>query len=138
MQAYDDALLSLFGRPSGNPFAGAAASPFVSVVASFGVGGGFVIVPALVLALGFTMPEAIGTSLLVITINSLVALTTRLQAGAIEWGTVVPFTVASLVGVVVGSRLASTRDSSSLQRWFVGLLVIVASYTAVKSAVALF
>ncbi|MBP6629025.1 MAG: hypothetical protein KA297_06325 [Kofleriaceae bacterium] len=39
MQAYDDALLSLFGRPSGNPFAGAAASPFVSVVASFGVGG---------------------------------------------------------------------------------------------------
>ena len=104
----------------------------------FGVGGGFVIVPALVLALGFTMPEAIGTSLLVITINSLVALTTRLQAGAIEWGTVVPFTVASLVGVVVGSRLASTRDSSSLQRWFVCLLVIVASYTAVKSAVALF
>ncbi len=39
----------------------------------FGVGGGFVIVPALVLALGFSMPEAIGTSLLVITINSAVA-----------------------------------------------------------------
>jgi hypothetical protein len=39
MQAYDDALLSVFGRPSGNPFAGAAASPLVSVVASFGVGG---------------------------------------------------------------------------------------------------
>ena len=38
----------------------------------FGVGGGFVIVPALVLALGFTMPEAVGTSLLVIAINSLV------------------------------------------------------------------
>ena len=72
----------------------------------FGVGGGFVIVPALVLALGFTMPEAIGTSLLVITINSAVALTTRLQAGAIEWGTVIPFTIASLLGVIVGSRLA--------------------------------
>ncbi|MGZ4725093.1 MAG: sulfite exporter TauE/SafE family protein, partial [Ilumatobacteraceae bacterium] len=57
----------------------------------FGVGGGFVIVPALVLALGFTMPEAIGTSLLVITINSAVALTTRLQAGSIEWATVIPF-----------------------------------------------
>ncbi len=51
----------------------------------FGVGGGFVIVPALVLALGFTMPEAVGTSLLVISINSAVALTTRLQAGSIEW-----------------------------------------------------
>lgn len=103
----------------------------------FGVGGGFVIVPALVLALGFSMPEAVGTSLLVITINSAVALTTRLQPGAIEWGTVIPFTIASLVGVVVGSRLASTRESSSLQRWFVGLLVLVAAYTAVHSGVAL-
>jgi len=103
----------------------------------FGVGGGFVIVPALVLALGFSMPEAIGTSLLVITINSLVALTTRLQPGSIEWGTVIPFTVASLIGVIVGSRLAGTRDSSSLQRWFVGLLVVVAMYTAVRSGLAL-
>ena len=103
----------------------------------FGVGGGFVIVPALVLALGFSMPEAIGTSLLVITINSIVALTTRLQTGSIEWGTVIPFTIASLIGVVVGSRLASTRDSSSLQRWFVGLLVVVAAYTAIRSGLAL-
>jgi len=103
----------------------------------FGVGGGFVIVPGLVLALGFTMPEAIGTSLLVIAINSAVALSTRLQAGSIEWGTVVPFTVASLLGVIVGSRLASRRDSTSLQRWFVGLLVIVAGYTAVRSGLAL-
>ncbi len=103
----------------------------------FGVGGGFVIVPALVLALGFTMPEAIGTSLLVITINSVVALTTRLQSGSIEWGTVVAFTVASLLGVIVGSRIAGTRDSSSLQRWFVGLLVGVAIYTATRSGLAL-
>jgi uncharacterized membrane protein YfcA len=103
----------------------------------FGVGGGFVIVPALVLALGFTMPEAVGTSLLVITINSAVALTTRLHAGSIEWGTVIPFTIASLLGVIVGSRLASTRDSSSLQRWFVGLLVVVAIYTATRSGLAL-
>ena len=103
----------------------------------FGVGGGFVIVPALVLALGFTMPEAVGTSLLVIAINSVVALTTRLEAGAIEWGTVIPFTIASLLGVIIGSRLASTRDSRSLQRWFIGLLVVVAVYTAVRSGLAL-
>lgn len=103
----------------------------------FGVGGGFVIVPALVLALGFTMSEAIGTSLLVIAINSAVALTTRLQSGSIEWATVIPFTIASVLGVIVGSRLASTRDSRSLQRWFVGLLVVVAIYTAVRSGLAL-
>lgn len=103
----------------------------------FGVGGGFVIVPALVLALGFTMPEAVGTSLLVITINSIVALSTRLESGSIEWGTVVPFTIASLIGVVVGSRLSSTKDPTTLQKWFVGLLVVVAVYTAGSSLVAI-
>ncbi len=103
----------------------------------FGVGGGFVIVPALILALGFTMPEAVGTSLVVITINSAVALTTRLQAGSIEWGTIIPFAITSLLGVIVGSRLASTRDSCSLQRWFIALLVVVACYTAVRAGLAL-
>lgn len=103
----------------------------------FGVGGGFVIVPALVLALGFTMPEAVGTSLLVITINSLVAMATRLQGTGIEWHVVIPFTVASLIGVLVGGRLTKTRDASSLQRWFVGLLVVVALYTAIRSIVSL-
>ena len=114
-----------------------AAGSFVGLLTGFfGVGGGFVIVPALVLALGFTMPEAVGTSLLVITINSLVALTTRLQGGHIEWATVIPFTVASLIGVVIGGRLAGSRDSSTLQTWFVRLLFAVAAYTAVKSAIA--
>ncbi len=103
----------------------------------FGVGGGFVIVPALVLALGFTMPEAVGTSLLVITINSVVALGTRLQTGSIDWATVIPFTLASLIGVVIGTRLARTKDSTSLQRWFVVLLVAVAIYTAIQSGLAI-
>jgi len=103
----------------------------------FGVGGGFVIVPALVLTLGFAMPEAIGTSLLVITINSLIALSTRLQSGSIDWSVVIPFLVASLVGVIVGGRVAGRRDPAALQRWFVVLLVAVATYTAIRSALAL-
>ena len=114
------------------------AGSFIGVLTGFfGVGGGFVIVPALVLALGFTMPEAVGTSLLVIAVNSTVALTTRLPSGSVEWGTVVPFTIASLIGVFVGSRLASTRDPSFLQKWFVILLVVVAVYTATSSVLAL-
>jgi hypothetical protein len=103
----------------------------------FGVGGGFVIVPALVLALEFDMADAVGTSLLVIAINSVVALATRLHTGAIVWSTVVSFTVASVIGVVIGGHLARTRDSRSLQRWFVLLLVAVAAYTAIRSALAL-
>ena len=114
------------------------AGSFVGVLTGFfGVGGGFVIVPALVLALGFTMPEAVGTSLLVIAVNSTVALMTRLPGGTVEWGIVIPFTVASLIGVFLGSRLASTRDPSFLQKWFIVLLVAVALYTAGQSIVAL-
>jgi uncharacterized protein len=103
----------------------------------FGVGGGFVIVPALVLALRFEMPEAVGTSLIVITINAIVALSMRMGSGAIVWADVVPFTVASLLGVVVGTKLARKKDPTALQKWFVGLLVVVALYTAGSSIVAL-
>lgn len=103
----------------------------------FGVGGGFVIVPMLVLALGFSMPEAAGTSLLVIIINSVVALSTRLNSGNLDWGSVTPFVVASIFGVLMGSRLAGTHDPRVLQRWFVWLLVVVAGYTMVRSGAAL-
>lgn len=114
------------------------AGSFIGLLTGFfGVGGGFVIVPALVLALGFSMPDAVGTSLIVIAVNSIVALTTRLPSGSVEWGTVIPFTIASLIGVFVGSRLASTRDPSFLQKWFVILLVVVAVYTATSSLLAL-
>ena len=82
------------------------AGSFIGLLTGFfGVGGGFVIVPALVLALGFTMPEAVGTSLLVIAVNSMVALATRLPGGSIEWDTVLPVTIASLIDVFIGSRL---------------------------------
>jgi len=114
------------------------AGSFIGLLTGFfGVGGGFVIVPALVLALDFSMPEAVGTSLLVIAVNSTVALATRLPNGTVEWGTVIPFTVASLIGVFVGSRLASTRDPSFLQKWFIAFLVVIALYTAIDSLVAL-
>lgn len=103
----------------------------------FGVGGGFVIVPALILALGFTMPEAIGTSLLVIVINSLVALSSRLDGGNIDWAVIIPFGVASLSGVLVGGRIAGRLEPDKLQRWFIVLLVAVAVYTAIRSTIAL-
>ncbi len=72
----------------------------------FGVGGGFIIVPALTLGLHFAMPEAIGTSLLIIAVNSAVALGPRLGEGGIDWAVTVPFAVSTVVGTLVGSRLA--------------------------------
>jgi uncharacterized membrane protein YfcA len=103
----------------------------------FGVGGGFVIVPALALALKLPMPEAIGTSLLVIAINSAVALATRLATTTIDWGITLPFVVAAIAGVLVGGNVADKLDPKRSLRWFSTLLVGVAIYTAVRSAIAI-
>jgi len=103
----------------------------------FGVGGGFIIVPALVLALGFEMPVAVGTSLLVIAMNCGVALTSRLATTGIDWRVAVPFTITGLVGAALGNRLASRARTSTLLRWFAVLLVAVATYTLARSAASL-
>jgi uncharacterized membrane protein YfcA len=59
----------------------------------FGVGGGFVIVPALVLLLGLPLTLAVGTSLLVITLSSAAALAAHLASGSIDWAVALIFTV---------------------------------------------
>jgi uncharacterized membrane protein YfcA len=103
----------------------------------FGVGGGFVIVPALALGLKLPMPQAIGTSLLVIAINSGVALTTRLATTTIDWHITLPFTIAAIAGVLSGGKVADRLDPERSLRWFAGLLVTVAAYTAIRAGTAL-
>lgn len=103
----------------------------------FGVGGGFIIVPILVTALGFAMPEAIGTSLLVILISSLVALVDRWHGLESDLTTVLPFTIAAAFGVAVGIRLRCIVPASGLSRAFAVLLLVAAAYTAAISGVAL-
>ena len=103
----------------------------------FGVGGGFIIVPALVLALGFEMPIAVGTSLLVIAVNCGVSLTSRLATTGVDWRVALPFTAAGLVGALAGNHLASRTRAPTLLRWFAVLLVAVATYTLARSAASL-
>lgn len=103
----------------------------------FGVGGGFVIVPALVLALGFTMPVAAATSLLVIALNSVIALAQRYSGDPLPWDAIVEFVVMAVPGVFLGTWLGRRVDGPTLARWFVGLLLVVAAYTATRSGVAL-
>lgn len=128
------------GRGLGERRAGGAAVVATGVAVGFvtglfGVGGGFVIVPALVLVLGFSMPMAVGTSLLVITVNSAAALAAR--GFDVAWATALPFLVAAFVGVLVGKRVADKVDARTLARWFAWTLLVVAGYTGVRAAVAL-
>jgi uncharacterized membrane protein YfcA len=103
----------------------------------FGVGGGFIIVPALALALELPMPEAIGTSLLVIAVNSGVGLTARLATTTIDWHVTLPFVVAAVAGVLTGGRVADRLDPRRSLRLFAAVLVAVALYTATRAVLAL-
>jgi uncharacterized membrane protein YfcA len=103
----------------------------------FGVGGGFVIVPALTLVLHLAMPEAIGTSLLVIAINSAVAFAARAASTTIEWGVTIPFALAAIAGVLWGTRIADRIDATRSLRAFAVLLVVVATYSAARAILAL-
>jgi uncharacterized protein len=79
----------------------------------FGVGGGFVIVPALVLLLGLPLTLAVGTSLLVIALTSGAALAARLASGSIDWIIVFAFTGAAIAGAVAGPRGGDHQPSAS-------------------------
>ena len=100
----------------------------------FGVGGGILIVPALVLVLGFAMPEAVGTSLLVIVVNSLTALGARLTGALqLDWPVILTFGVVAALGSLAGGRLAQRVDPQRLNLAFTILLVLVAGYTAAQN-----
>ncbi len=112
----------------------AAATGVGLLTGFFGVGGGFVIVPALVLALGFDMPAAVGTSLLVIAINSAAALAARLGGHVhLAWPLLGVFTAAALAGALAGNRVASRVDASRLTSAFTVLLIAVAAYSLTRS-----
>jgi uncharacterized membrane protein YfcA len=105
----------------------------------FGVGGGFAVVPALVLSLGFTMPVAVGTSLLVIAINSASALISRVGHGAdghaadLDWTFIAVFTLVAIGGSLVGGRVATRVRPDRLMAGFTLLLVTVALYMGARS-----
>lgn len=107
------------------------------LIGLFGVGGGFLIVPVLVLAMRLSMVEAVGTSLLVIMIGSAFALGDRIASGDVDWAIALPFSLAALVGALAGRRLATRIDEDALRRAFAGLIVLAAVYMGIDSALAL-
>lgn len=100
----------------------------------FGVGGGFIIVPALVSFASMGMQRAIGTSLLIVTLVSISGTTSHLLAGKelslIKAGL---FTSGSLVGLFLGSWLAQRLAGPTLQRVFAISIILVASYVILRT-----
>ena len=103
----------------------------------FGVGGGFVIVPALALALGLPMTLAIGTSLFVIALTSASALAAHLVSGGINIELAAAFTAAALVGALIGTRMHGQIPETRLRQLFAALLLAIAVFLIAKNATTL-
>ena len=104
----------------------------------FGVGGGFAVVPALVLALGMEMTTAIGTSLVVIAVNTVVALGSRIaQPVDLDPVFLAVFGGAAVAGSLLGVRFASRVSAARLSLAFTVLLLVIAVFTGVRSVIEL-
>ncbi|BBX08829.1 sulfite exporter TauE/SafE family protein [Mycolicibacterium aichiense] len=99
----------------------------------FGVGGGFLIIPALVLMLGVEIPVAIGTSLLIIVVNSAAGLVSHVSAGGIDWAITGAFVGTAILGSLVAAHLGTRLDTRRLQHWFAYLVFAVAGYVLVDT-----
>jgi uncharacterized membrane protein YfcA len=91
----------------------------------FGVGGGFLIVPALTLVVGLEMVEAVATSLLVIALNCAAGLLGHVWYGTVDWRIGASLTAAALLGGALTLPLARRFGSVALQQAFAGVLVVV-------------
>ncbi len=99
-----------------------------------GVGGGFLVVPALLFALSLSMQYAAGTSLVVITITSAAALVVRSGAGVSpDWGVVLALTAGSALAAVAGARRAARFTPALLQVAFTCLVLAVAAFTTARA-----
>lgn len=111
-----------------------AATVVGALTGFFGVGGGFVVVPALVLVLRLPVQRAVGTSLLVVAANAVLALGGRVAGADLDPEVLVPFAAAAVVASVVAARFAPRLPARPLRRGFAALLVVVAVGTALAAA----
>ncbi len=98
-----------------------------------GVGGGFLIVPALVLLSGIPMKLAIGTSLVIVAAKSYAGFAGYVGSVPVDWATVAAFTTFTVAGSFVGTRIAHRFSQETLKRSFGIFLVFVASYIILKT-----
>ncbi|RRO13961.1 sulfite exporter TauE/SafE family protein [Saccharopolyspora rhizosphaerae] len=102
----------------------------------FGVGGGFIIVPALSLLLGLGAQQAVATSLVVVLINSVSGLVAHAGAAdSIDFRVLLLFAGAALVVSVVAARWSAKLDSSTVRRWFAFVVLAAAVFVAAAALI---
>jgi len=101
-----------------------------------GAGGGFIIVPALVLFTRITIKQAVATSLIIIAFNSLVGFCSDLSLLKIEWDFLILFTALSILGILIGTYISSFVRESTLKTNFARFMIIMAAIIIFKELTA--
>ncbi|CAN7659888.1 sulfite exporter TauE/SafE family protein [Bosea sp. LjRoot9] len=101
----------------------------------FGIGGGFLIVPALILATGMRTIDAVGSSLLAVGTFGLATAFNYALSGMIDWAVAIEFIGGGVIGGIVGMLLATrlSAQKNTLNRIFAALIFVVAGYVLYRS-----
>jgi uncharacterized membrane protein YfcA len=97
-----------------------------------GVGGGFIIVPVLTLVARLPLKAAVGTSVMVISMNAMAGLAGHLGQASIDWRVTLAVTAAMMCGTVIGGRLCSWIEPENLRQGFGWFVIVVAMFVLVS------
>ena len=97
----------------------------------FGVGGGVIVVPGLVLGLGFNQHRASGTSVATIVASAGAALITFAGDGSVNWAAAAIITTGAVAGAAIGTRILHRIPAAALRRAFAVVLVVAAIRMAI-------
>lgn len=97
-----------------------------------GAGGGFLYVPALVLWAGLSMKNAVGTSLVIISINSIIGFLGDLYTLNIDWSFLITFSFLTIAGILLGGYLSKFISNKKLKKSFGFFIMLMAVYIIIK------
>lgn len=103
-----------------------------AITGIIGAGGGFLYVPALVLWAKLPMKKAVGTSLIIVAINSLIGFLGDVQNLIINWHFLLIFTAISIIGIIIGVSLSKFISSEKLKKSFGYFILLMAIYIIYK------
>lgn len=112
------------------------AATIIGLITGFvGAGGGFLIIPTLVFFGGLPMKKAVGTSLFIISINSLIGFSGDIQNIEINWEFLLSFTVTSVFGIFAGTYLQRFVNERQLRRGFGWFILLMAAFILSKEII---
>lgn len=103
-----------------------------AITGMVGAGGGFLIIPVLVKLLKLPMKTAVGTSLVIISINSLMGFLFSLSHTSIQWGFLLTIAAIAIIGILIGSYLSTKIKASKLKPAFGWFVLVMGIYIIIK------